>query len=44
VIDRWTLVNLTDPGLYFTSARDRLVYSLTYCTVGSQGIWVMPTP
>ncbi len=38
------LVNQADPGLYFTSAGNRLVYSLTFCAVGSEGIWVMPTP
>jgi Tol biopolymer transport system component len=38
------LVNQADPNLYFTSAGDRLVYSLTFCAAGSEGIWVMPTP
>jgi hypothetical protein len=38
------LVNQADPGLFFTSGGDRLVYSLTYCATGSQGIWMTPTP
>jgi hypothetical protein len=38
------LVNQADPNLYFTSAGSSIVYSLTFCAVGSQGIWVMPTP
>jgi hypothetical protein len=38
------LVNQADPGLYLTSGRSRLVYSLTICARGSEGIWVMPTP
>jgi hypothetical protein len=38
------LVNQADPGLYLTSAGNRLVYSMTSCALGSEGIWVMPTP
>jgi hypothetical protein len=38
------LVNQADPGLFFTSARDRLIYSLTSCARGSEGIWVMAAP
>jgi hypothetical protein len=38
------VVNQADPGLYFASGRSRLVYSLTICARGSEGIWVMPTP
>jgi hypothetical protein len=38
------LVSQADPGLSFTSAGDKLVYSLTLCAAGSQGIWVMATP
>jgi len=38
------LVSQADPGLYFTSNGDSLVYSVTSCAGGSAGIWVMPTP
>jgi hypothetical protein len=38
------LVNQADPGLFFTSAGDRIVYSMTFCATGSQGIWIMATP
>jgi hypothetical protein len=38
------LVNQADPGLFFTSAGDRVVYSTTFCATGSQGIWIMATP
>jgi hypothetical protein len=38
------LVNQADPGFFFTSAGDRVVYSTTFCATGSQGIWIMATP
>ena len=38
------LVTQADPNLYFTSSGSAIVYSMTFCAAGSQGIWVMPTP
>jgi hypothetical protein len=38
------LVSQADPYIYFTSGGDRVVYSMSFCAIGSEGIWVMPTP